>query len=142
MMAVHARNSDSFWIVEHLAPGGSPYVLGFEAFLPLTRIGREMLEAGKLNGASPPLWAVAPTGEAPAALYIWAIVARRVAKYLSPLFARALGPLYKDAPLFAFVATEGGRKASVGSGFSGPDAGEISIGSFIRLPSWNERVAA
>jgi hypothetical protein len=143
MMSVFARNSDSFWVIEHLPRGSVPRLVGFEAFLPLNAIGSDMLQAGKLNGTAPPLWAIAPYGEEPAALYIWAIVAHRIGKRLSPLIARALGPLYRYAPIFALVATEGGRKSGAKGGFSPVgDNTDIHIGDLIRLPAHSERAAA
>jgi hypothetical protein len=140
MTRVFAHNRDSFWLIEHLAPESeTPRVAGFYAFLPLNAAGRAALETRTLNTADPPLSALAPFGEAPSALYIWAIVARRMVRRLMPSIARAMGLLYADAPIFARVATEDGRKAGVGSGFtSATEKTEIQVGGLMRLPPWSQ----
>lgn len=140
MAAVFAHNRDSFWAVEHLPPNGArARIVGFYSFLLLNAAGFAALQSNTLNRAAPQLHHLAPSGEAPAAIYIWAIVARRLTRRLMPSLARAMGLLYADAPIFAFVVTEEGRKASVGAGFAA--AGErdrIEVGSFIQLPAWSQ----
>ena len=140
MSKVFVYNRDSFWLIEHLSPSGeAPSIIGFYSFLPLNAEGRAALEARTLDTASPPLSLLAPFGEAPAALYIWAIVARRLMRRLMPSIARAMGLLYADAPIFACVATEDGRKAGIGTGFSASaGAPEIQLGSLIQLPPWSQ----
>jgi len=140
MAAVFAHNRDSFWVVEHLLPDSAhPVVVGFYSFLPLNAAGLAALKAQTLDRAAPPLSLLAPFGEAPAALYIWAIVARKLVRRLMPSIARAMGLLYADAPIFAFVATEDGRKAGVGAGFAASgEQPQIQLGSFIQLPPWSQ----
>jgi hypothetical protein len=140
MSKVFAYNRDSFWLIEHLSPSGEARnIIGFYSFLPLNSEGRAALEARTLDTANPPLSSLAPFGEAPAALYIWAIVARRLTRRLMPSIARAMGLLYADAPIFACVATEDGRKAGIGTGFStSAGAPEIQLGSLIQLPPWSQ----
>jgi hypothetical protein len=139
MARVFAHNGDSFWLIEHLPPATeTPTTIGFYAFLPLNAAGSAALEASTLDTADPPLAMLAPFGEAPAALYIWAIVARRLMRRLMPAIARAMGLLYADAPLFARIATEDGRKAGIGAGFApAASAPQIGVGSLIRLPAWS-----
>lgn len=139
MQAVFAHNRDSFWIVERSEPGSNmPAVVGFYSFLPLNASGRAALETQSLDRTAPPLSLLASYGEAPAALYIWAIVARGLVRRMMPLIARAMGLLYANAPIYAFVATEDGRKAGVGVGFS-PSGAEpqVQLGSLMRLPPWS-----
>lgn len=139
MAAVFAHNRDSFWVVEHLPPDSADTkIIGFYAFLPLNASGRAALEASTFDRAAPPLSLVAPFGEAPAAIYIWAIVARRLTRRLMPSLARAMGLLYADAPIFAFIMTEDGRKASVGAGFGAAARSQIDVGSFVQLPAWSQ----
>lgn len=139
MAAVFAHNRDSFWIVEHLPPDSAkPNVIGFYSFLPLNAAGRAALEARTLDRSAPPLSLLAPFGEAPVAIYIWAIVARRLTRRLMPSLARAMGLLYANAPIFAFVVTEDGRKASVGAGFAATSRSQIDVGSFVQLPPWSQ----
>jgi hypothetical protein len=141
MSGVFLHNRDSIWVIEHLAADSMlPEVAGFYAFLLLTERGLNVLKAGTLNRTDPPLSLLAPQGTVPAAIYIWAIVARRLVRRMMPLIARAMGaPLYAHAPIYAVVATEDGRKAGVGTGFSasGGDA-EIQLGSLMQLPSWSQ----
>lgn len=140
MSRVFAHNRDSFWLIEHLsAAEETPRIIGFYSFLPLNAQGRAALEARTLDTADPPLSALAHFGEAPAALYIWAIVARRLVRPLMPSIARAMGQLYADAPIFARVATEDGRKAGIGTGFAAlAAAADIQLGSLIQLPPWSK----
>jgi hypothetical protein len=139
MSAVLAHNRDSFWAVEHLPPDkAAPIIVGFYSFLLLNMAGRTALETRRLDRAAPHLSLLAPFGEAPAAIYIWAIVARRLTRRLMPSLARAMGLLYADAPIFAFVMTEDGRKASVGAGFTASAHAQIDVGSFIQLPPWSQ----
>lgn len=140
MSKVFAYNRDSFWLIEHLpAPGEALNIIGFYSFLPLNVEGRGALEARTLDTIAPPLSLLAPFGEAPAALYIWAIVARRLVRRLMPSIARAMGLLYADAPIFARVATEDGRKAGIGAGFAASTGvPEIQMGSLMQLPPWSQ----
>ncbi|HSC59693.1 MAG TPA: hypothetical protein VLC29_00560 [Rhizomicrobium sp.] len=140
MSKVFACNRDSFWLIEHLsAPGEPAKIIGFYSFLPLNAEGLARLEARTLDTSDPPLSLLARSGESPAARYVWAVVARRLMWRLMPSIARAMGLLYADAPIFARVATEDGRKACIGTGFSAPpDAPQIQLGSLIRLPPWGQ----
>lgn len=145
MAAVFAHNSDCLWVIERFCmDGGGPNIAGFYAMLLLNEKGKEALEAGTLNRTSPSLELLVPFGEKPAAIYIWAIVARRLVRRLMPLITRAMGSLYAAAPFYAFAATEDGCKACVGQGFSTQEKAEanIRLGSFVRLPSWNEGALA
>ncbi|MGN6515271.1 MAG: GNAT family N-acetyltransferase [Rhizomicrobium sp.] len=143
MMDVFAHNSDSLWAIECGSPAGTVSIIGFYAFLMLNRAGLSALQAGTLQRTRPPLACLAPFGEEPAAIYVWAVVARRLAKRLRPLIARALGTLYKDVPIFAFVATEGGRKAGADRGFTASGAGaQLQVGQLMQLPAWSERQSA
>jgi hypothetical protein len=141
MSGVFLHNADSFWVIEHLPDGATePKIAGFYAFLLLKKEGLDALKAGTLDRTDPPLSLLAPGGTIPAAIYIWAIVARRLMRRMMPLIARAMGaPLYAHAPMYAVVATEDGRKAGIGQGFS-PSRGEheIQLGSLMQLPSWSQ----
>ena len=139
MAKVFAHNRDSFWLIEHLSSAEDvPKIVGFYSFLPLNAQGRAALEAGTLDTIAPPLSLLAAFGDAPAALYVWAIVARRLMHRLMPSIARAMGLLYADAPIFARVATEDGRKAGIAIGFSAAsEAAGVQLGSLIQLPPWS-----
>ena len=136
MVRVFAHNSDSFWLIEHLASGSeAPKIAGFYAFLPLTAEGLAALEAHTLNTADPPLQALAPFGEAPAAVYVWAIVARRLTRTLDRVIARAMGLRYAGVPLYARVATAEGLQSGIRAGSTSISNTEIAMGSLIRLPA-------
>lgn len=137
MTRVFAHNRDCFWLIEHRAPQSeSPKIIGFYAFLPLTAEGHAALRAHTLDTADPPLSALAPFGDAPAAVYIWAILARRLTRRLDPVISRAMGWRYAGAPLYARVTTADGLKSGVGAG-SASVSGEtkIGMGSLIRVPT-------
>jgi len=138
MMRVFAHNPDSFWLIERLPPeSDTRRTIGFYAFLPLTEQGHAALKADTLDTADPPLSALAPFGQVPAALYLWAILARRLAKTLDPLIARAMGLRYAGVPLYARVTTTAGLKSGVGAGSTSVADTQIGMGSLIRIPSPN-----
>jgi len=144
MTAVFAHNPDTFWLIERREPGEYvPNKVGFYSYLVLNQQGHEALLAGALNRKAPPLSMLAPYGVEPAALYIWAVVARGLLKSTRPLIAHAMGPLYRDAPMYATVATEDGRRAGESRGFTPADRSpEIQVGTLMKLPPWSQREAA
>lgn len=143
MRRVLARNPDSFWLIEHVRdPGVIPQAIGFYAFLPLTAEGLVALERNTLDRRNPPTELVAAYGTIPAALYLWAVVARKLAKRVNPLIHLGLGESYATVPTYARAATEGGRKAANERGFTGVSDGSAEIGTLVRLPSVAEEMAA
>jgi hypothetical protein len=138
MMRVFSHNRDSLWLIEHLPPGReTAAATGFYAFLPLTAEGYAALQANMLDTANPPVAALAPFGDTPAALYLWAIVAHRLTRILHPVIGRAMGLRYAGVPLYARVTTTAGLKSGVGAGSVPAASGEtgIGMGSLIKVPT-------
>jgi predicted GNAT family N-acyltransferase len=132
MEAVFACNPVSFWVIEG-AESEVVTPIGMYGFLPLNERGCDALRAGKLDRRSPALDFVAPGGSKPAGLYVWAVVAKRIARLTYPLIKRALGPLYADVPVFAVPATKSGAKAIGDRGFVPVAAAHHGIGDLAIL---------
>lgn len=117
---VQRHNSDSVWIILHREKSLQevPTMKGFWAFLMLTPEGVTALKEGELDPLNPDLSLVHTNGIRPAALYIWAIVARRLMAYTLNPIARALGKqIYGGVPLISVAATLGGEQSLIGFGF-------------------------
>jgi len=123
MRAVFLKNPVAFWRIERKTPQGDVLPIGMYGFLPLNNKGVEALKAETLDRRVPQLDCVAPAGEAPAAMYAWAMVARRIGKLTYPLILRALGPTYRQVPWYAIPATKGGIKAVTDQGFAPKEGG-------------------
>lgn len=144
MISVFRINPDSFWAIDHLSPDAEqPRLTGFYSFLPLNADGLAALESYTLDRASPPLSMIAPYGTEPAGIYLWAVVARKIAKRINPLIDKAMGPLYLNVPVYALASTDGGLKAGTERGFApAGDRAQNSMGRLMKLPPPSrERVA-
>ncbi len=87
-----------------------------------------------LDVKNPDLKYIVPYGTRPAAIYIWAIVARKVNRYVMPLIAKALGKeLYGGLPLYATAGTMGGLSTMKGTGFEGTSEKDAGLGQLFRL---------
>lgn len=145
--AVHKHNKDTLWGV-YQAQGGDKQnarMIGYYSFLHLNQQGREILERAEFDASAPDLSLLVPHGERPAAIYIWAVVARGVARIATPLTARALGrELYGGMPIYTTAGTMGGLNAIKGYGFAGARQAEAGVGHLFRLdpPSPAERKTA
>ena len=135
MARVFAKNPVALWRIEHRDTAGSVRPIGMYGFLPLNEAGVEALKAGTLDRREPDLRFIAPAGEKPAALYVWAMVARKIGRLTYPVIKRALGSLHGDAPTYAIAATSGGSKAIRDRGFSVPDNAAGSTNGLMLLPS-------
>jgi hypothetical protein len=122
---VHRHNTDSLWGVY----AGDGMLAGFFAFLMLTTDGVDRLISGELNTRAPALDALARTGEAPKAIYIWALVAEKKTASALPLVLGAFdAAVYARTDLYARPATEGGLRLMTRVGFKSLDDGEIEAG--------------
>lgn len=111
--------------------------------LLLNSYGLESLLLGELDLTNPPDAALATVGEAPAGIYVWAVVApgraaegiKHVAQFLSQ-------PLYANANLYARPATQQGANLSDTLGFK-PVAGHIDgIWRYLRHANRPSRFAS
>jgi hypothetical protein len=121
---IQNHNRDSVWVILHREKSldETPVMKGFWAFLMLKEEGVEALRLGELDPLNPDLSLIHVTGVRPAALYIWAIVARRLMAYTLNPIARALGKqIYGGVPLISVAATLGGEQSLLGFGFTPVD---------------------
>ncbi len=145
--AVHKHNKDTMWGV-YQGEGDDKLnarMIGYYSFLHLNQKGRDLLERAEFDASKPDLSLLVPHGERPAAIYIWAVVARGVARIATPLTARALGrELYGGMPIYTTAGTMGGLNAIKGYGFAGARQAEAGVGHLFRLdpPSPSERKTA
>ena len=134
MRAVFLKNPVSFWRIERRLPDGIVRPVGMYGFLPLNDRGVDALKAEMLDTREPQLEYVAAADERPAALYVWAIVARKIRQLVYPLIKQALGPGYTSVPVFATPATAGGVKAVAQRGFVPIAGGYNTTGELAQLP--------
>lgn len=123
---IHRRNRDALWGV--YANDGA--IVGLFAFLMLTRAGTEKLISGALDTRAPTDDALCGTGEAPHAVYAWALVAeRRIGAALPLALSQFDAAVYAHTDLYARPATEGGLRLMSKLGFkSAATGGEIEQG--------------
>ncbi len=135
--AVYKHNRDSFWGVYYNksdAPEEKPSFIGYYGFLHLNAAGQISLEDGSFDALHPGFDQLAPEGERPAVIYVWAIVAKKVARLATPLIAKALGKdRYGGVPIYAKAGTLGGLSTIRGYGFVGARPSEKGLGDLFRL---------
>ena len=133
--SVYTHNPVSFWAFLRSADESrkGAELAGFLAFLPLNPAGVEAMRAGKLDGSNPDLGQLAPAGECPAALYIWAVVAHRISDLGAMLVGHALGlDIFEHMPMYGTVGTESGRRA-IATRQNSPQSNTATIGSFFEV---------
>ncbi len=122
MQDVYRHNPESLWIIFR-APNGDKsraQLVGYYGFLHLNEAGHKALEARTITPRKPDLSSLAAAGERPAAVYVWAIVARKLTTLTIPLVGKGLGiKRYGGLPFYATAATMGGLNGLKGYGFSG-----------------------
>lgn len=133
MRAVFEKNPVSFWIIERSGEAG-PVPVGMYGFMPLNELGHTALLDKTLNRRNPDLKYIAAKGTKSAAVYIWAMVARRIGRLTFPVIRRALGPDYLDIPFYAIPTTKGGAKAVTDRGFSPTSQDQLGEGELSLLP--------
>jgi predicted GNAT family N-acyltransferase len=106
---VQNQNPDAFWgLFEQTA--GKHRLIGFYAQLVLNGAGHQALHDRTINLKKPDPSFLCRSGETPAGVHLWAIVAERKLDIFKPMLAQALAR-YAGIPHYATVATEAGRKA-------------------------------
>jgi hypothetical protein len=135
MQGVYKHNPESLWtILRRPQSGGPEQLAGYFGFLHLNGAGLQALEARSLNGRDPDLALIARAGERPAALYVWAGIARKVRVLAEMLVAQALGAeRYGGLPVYATAGTLGGLKwlNHLGEADRGP--AENALGKVFRV---------
>lgn len=120
MQDVYKHNPETMWVIFR-SPSGDrtdAYLAGYYAFLHLNEAGHEALKNRTLRARQPDLGLLAAAGERPVAVYIWAIVAKRLMTLTTPLVGKGLGvKRYGGLPFYATAATMSGLNAVKGFGF-------------------------
>lgn len=109
-------------------------VVGFWAMLMVTPLGIERLLLGEFNYLQPELNCLARTGEQPAAIYNWAVVAPRLAAegvYHVSQFLRK--PLYRSANLYSRPNTPSGVQFNLRLGARPIESGTDGLYRYVRL---------
>lgn len=118
MLRVHRINRDSFWGIFRRRDDGSHGLAGYYAFLFLNRLGREALVERVLDTKAPSSRYIAPSGERPAAIYNWGVVAEKgLTRLAGPAVAQRMPRLYYSLMHYATPATEAGFRAGVRGGY-------------------------
>ncbi len=112
MIGVYKHNPESLWTIHRRSPaGGEDRLAGYFGFLHLNAAGLNALHERTLNGREPDLALLARAGERPAAIYVWAGIARKVRAIAEMLVAQALGSeRYGGLQIYATAGTLGGLK--------------------------------
>ena len=135
MHEVYKHNPETLWpIFRRPLDGGPDRLCGYFGFLHLNAAGLAALEARTLSGREPDLALLACAGERPAALYVWAGIARKMRSIAEGLVAEALGAeRYGGLPVFATAGTLGGLKwlNHLGEAERGPQ--ENALGNVFRV---------
>jgi hypothetical protein len=135
MKGVYKHNPESLWtIYRRPSAGGEDCLTGYFGFLHLNAAGLKALYDRTLSGREPDLALLAVAGERPAAIYVWAGIARKVRTIAEMLVAQALGAeRYGGLPIYATAGTLGGLKwlNHLGEADRGP--AENSLGNVFRI---------
>lgn len=134
--AVYKHNADTFWGV-YFSEGSSredANLIGYYSFLHLNETGAIALENGTFDGINLDFNHLIKEGEKPTVVYVWALVARKVARIATVLVAKALGrDLYGGVPIYGRAATLGGVASLKGYGFESTRPSEKGVGDLFRL---------
>jgi hypothetical protein len=133
---VYKHNSDSIWGVYYTKANSPENVrfIGYYAFLHLNDVGRLALEKGTFDPVAPKLEQLVREGQRPIVVYIWAIVAKKVARVATPLVAKALGKdRYGGVPIYTSAATLGGLNTIKSYGFVNVQPSKMGLGDLFRL---------
>jgi hypothetical protein len=137
VQAVYKHNPDTFWGVYYMpedTPAEEAKFIGYYGFLHLNAAGEKALETGAFDALNPELSQLCNAGERPVIIYVWALVARRVARLATPLVARALGrDLYGGVPIYAKAGTLGGLNTIKHYGFVSARPSDFGLGDLFRL---------
>lgn len=122
---VVARNRDSLFGIFRIREGvrDQRIPLGFYANLLPSAEGLAAIQAGTFDVSDPPTELLVPTGERPAAVYSWAVLAEGLFEKTLPMLANKMGDLYADLPILTAAATAAGKKTVNRRGFKTDEKG-------------------
>ena len=111
-----AANPDTVRVASQ--PGTAPEDRGIVALLPLNDEGADAIINGDFNSAAPDSAWIAPSGEQPAAIYVWLIYMPGSFGRMLTAFADALEPfLTTPIPIFSKAVSEHSKRLQQTSGF-------------------------
>ncbi len=146
MQDVYRHNPETMWIIFRSKTGdhSQAELVGYYGFLHLNKAGHEALETKTLRPRQPDMALLAAAGERPVAVYIWAIVARRLTSLTIPLLGKGLGvKRYGGLPFYATAGTMSGLNGLKGYGFAGASDDDGTLGDLFHfyMPGEAERAA-
>ena len=116
-------------------------IVGLYAMLLLSASGLERLLLGELDTAAPDVDAVVGAGVAPAAIYNWAVVARRLAsegfRHTSVYLRR---PLYRQANIYARGTTAAACKIMEHTGYQLLGGPHSDLYRYVRMANRQSRL--
>jgi hypothetical protein len=136
MQGVHRHNPESLWIIfRSPTPNrADAQIAGYYGFLHLSEAGLTALHARTLKPRDPDFAHLAPAETRPAAVYIWAIVARKLTALTIPLVGKGLGvQRYGGLPFYATAGTMGGLHGLRGYGFAGASNQDDGVGDLFHF---------
>src|SRR5579862_764909 len=131
LQSLYSYNRCVWWVIHRAKDERrtDATIAGFCAFLPLNESGLAALKSGALDVRDPDLRHLAPEGEPPAALYLWAAVAHGLWSFASRLIGHAIGlDVYERIPIFGRIGTQAGLDALARSSKLAPGC-ELRIGA-------------
>lgn len=135
---VATRNRDSVWVFRRNGKTAGVY-----AMLHLSKDGLESLLLGEFDASFPDPADMVATGDQPAAIYKWAVVAPGLASAGICLISRLLqADRYATANLFARPTTPGGRRIMSNLGFQPVRSGVPDLYRYVRLSNRVNRLVA
>jgi len=136
MQDVYRHNPETLWIIFRSAneDRSQAKLVGYYGFLHLNPAGHEALEARTLRPRQPDLRLLAAAGQRPAAVYVWAVVARKLTSLTIPLVGKGLGvKRYGGLPFYATAGTLGGLNGLKGYGFTGASDADDKLGDLFQF---------
>jgi hypothetical protein len=136
MLAVYEHNPETLWAIfrsptENRADGR---LVGYYGFLHLNAAGHDALKARTLRPRAPDLSLLAATGERPDAVYIWAVVAKKLSRLTTHLVGKGLGiGRYGGLPFYATAGTMGGLQRIKSYGFHGTASSNDGLGDLFHF---------
>jgi predicted GNAT family N-acyltransferase len=127
---VLAHNPESFWGIyrkDDTSPEGR--LVGYLGFLLLNEKGAAALRGGTLDATRPDLALIAREHDRTEVIYMWSMVARRLARIAIPMIAKSMGTRYIGLPLCSTAATEAGLQALRAFGFTPMTEGKDGVGN-------------
>jgi hypothetical protein len=136
MQDVHRHNPETLWVIfrSPTEDRSEAQLAGYYGFLHLNEAGLAALNARTLRPRNPDFSLLAPAGERPAAVYIWAVVAKKLTGLTVPLVGKGLGiQRYGGLPFYATAGTMGGLSWLKGYGFNGASEEDDSLGDLFHF---------